>query len=339
MTDARFCVCVPARDEADRLPILLDALARQDVDGPIRVSILINNTVDDSVAAVARAQAAWGERLHLAVACHDLPPERAHAGTARRLAMEAGLARIDPDRGVLISTDADTRPPSDWISAMLRAIDAGLDIVGGRIVVDDADTRPPSDWISAMLRAIDAGLDIVGGRIVVDDAEPLAADMDAMQIKLDRYWACVRAIEDDIDPCRWDPAPRHGDHTGASLAILAPLYRAAGGVPAIPAGEDRALVEAAVAAGGRLGHPMSVWTRVSARTIGRATGGMADHMQALSVRVARGEPTFLPSFDQWRARAAWRRMRRDQPGGDAGVARDEPLLPPMRCDMPLGLDR
>jgi hypothetical protein len=307
MTDARFCVCVPARDEADRLPILLDALARQDVDGPIRVSILINNTVDDSVAAVARAQAAWGERLHLAVACHDLPPERAHAGTARRLAMEAGLARIDPDRGVLISTDADTRPPSDWISAMLRAIDAGLDIVGGRIVVDDA--------------------------------EPLAADMDAMQVKLDRYWACVRAIEDDIDPCRWDPAPRHGDHTGASLAILAPLYRAAGGVPAIPAGEDRALVEAAVAAGGRLGHPMSVWTRVSARTIGRATGGMADHMQALSDRVARGEPTFLPSFDQWRARAAWRRMRRDQPGGDSGVARDEPLLPPMRCDMPLGLDR
>jgi len=307
MTDARFCVCVPARDEADRLPILLDALARQDVDGPIRVSILINNTVDDSVAAVARAQAAWGERLHLAVACHELPPERAHAGTARRLAMEAGLARIDPDRGVLISTDADTRPPSNWISAMLRAIDAGLDIVGGRIVVDDA--------------------------------EPLAADMDAMQVKLDRYWACVRAIEDDIDPCRWDPAPRHGDHTGASLAILAPLYRAAGGVPAIPAGEDRALVEAAVAAGGRLGHPMSVWTRVSARTIGRATGGMADHMQALSVRVARGEPTFLPSFDQWRARAAWRRMRRDQPGGEAGVARDEPLLPPMRCDMPLGLDR
>ncbi|VXC49849.1 conserved hypothetical protein [Sphingomonas sp. T1] len=307
MTDARFCVCVPARDEADRLPILLDALARQDVDGPIRVSILINNTVDDSVAAVARAQAAWGERLHLAVACHDIPPERAHAGTARRLAMDAGLARIDPDRGVLISTDADTRPPSDWISAMLRAIDAGLDIVGGRIVVDDA--------------------------------EPLAADMNAMQVKLDRYWACVRAIEDDIDPCRWDPAPRHGDHTGASLAILAPLYRAAGGVPAIPAGEDRALVEAAVAAGGRLGHPLSVWTRVSARTIGRATGGMADHMQALSVRVARGEPTFLPSFDQWRARAAWRRMRRDQPGGEAGVARDEPLLPPMRCDMPLGLDR
>ncbi len=307
MTDARFCVCVPARDEADRLPILLDALARQDVDGPIRVSILINNTVDDSVAAVARAQAAWGERLHLAVACHDIPPERAHAGTARRLAMDAGLARIDPDRGVLISTDADTRPPSDWISAMLRAIDAGLDIVGGRIVVDDA--------------------------------EPLAADMNAMQAKLDRYWACVRAIEDDIDPCRWDPAPRHGDHTGASLAILAPLYRTAGGVPAIPAGEDRALVEAAVAAGGRLGHPMSVWTRVSARTIGRATGGMADHMQALSVRVARGEPTFLPSFDQWRARAAWRRMRRDQPGGDAGVARDERLLPPMRCDMPLGLDR
>ena len=307
MTKLGYCVCVPARNEGDRLPILLDALAQQDVAGPVAVAICINNTTDHSLAAVAGIQARWGERLHLSIACHDLSPEHAHAGTARRLAMDAGLARIDPDRGVLISTDADTRPPTDWITQILRAVGSGLDIVGGRIVLDEAEAPAPA--------------------IVT------------MRATLDRDWADVRAIEDAIDPCAWDTAPRHGDHTGASLAIVAPSYRAAGGVPRIPSGEDRALVENAVAAGGRLGHPMSVWTRVSARTTGRAAGSMAEHMQALEQRLARGEPTLVPSFDTWRARAAWRRSYRDRPGGPAAMVIDERALPPMRCDMALEADR
>lgn len=306
MTKLGYCVCAPARDEGDRLPILLDALAQQDVAGPVPVSICLNNTTDHSLAAVAGIQARWGERLHLTVASHDLAPDLAHAGAARRLAMDAGLARIDADRGVLISTDADTRPPMDWISQTLRAVRSGLDIVGGRIVIDEAEQPDPA--------------------IV------------AMRATLDRYWADVRAIEDEIDPCAWDAAPRHGDHTGASLAIVAASYRAAGGVPRIASGEDRALVENAVAAGARLGHPVSVWTRVSARTTGRAAGGMADHMRALEQRLSLGEPTLVPSFDQWRARATWRRAYRDRPGGTAAMVIDERALPPMPCDMALAVE-
>lgn len=307
MSNSRFCVCVPARDEADRLPILLDAIASQTVEGPIPIALCVNNTTDDSVAVLERARIWWKGRLDLMITCHDLPPHRAHVGTARGIAMDAGLARVVPNRGILISTDADARPPVDWIMRIVEAIDLGADMVGGRIMLDEMEAS---------------------------DAKILA-----IRDKLDRYWACVRAIEDEIDPYAWDLAPRHGDHTGASLAITASLYRKIGGVPAIPSGEDRALVENGIAAGGRLRHPMTVWTRVSARTAGRASGGMADDMRALEDRIARGAPTLVPSFDQWRARALWRRGLRDRPGGAALIAVEERDLPPMACDMPLALDR
>ena len=47
-----FCVCVPARNESARLPVLLDALAAQTIDGRISVAVCINNSDDDSVAVV-----------------------------------------------------------------------------------------------------------------------------------------------------------------------------------------------------------------------------------------------------------------------------------------------
>ena len=48
----RFCVCVPARNEKQRLPVLLAALAAQDYRGPIPVAVCINNSTDGSVEVV-----------------------------------------------------------------------------------------------------------------------------------------------------------------------------------------------------------------------------------------------------------------------------------------------
>ncbi|UVO50114.1 glycosyltransferase [Sphingomonas sp. SUN019] len=301
MSDRRFCVCVPARNEAARLPILLDALAAQTLPGPIAVALCINNSDDDSVAVVAEVSARHAPRLDVRIDECALALDVAHVGTARRRAMDAGLMLVE-GRGVLLSTDADCRPPSDWIAANLAAIAEGADIVGGRIVLDDA--------------------------------EPIAPDVVAMRARYDRYWAAVRAIEDAIDPSPHDPPPRHGDHTGASLAIDAVLYQAAGGVPAIACGEDRALVIAAVAAGGRLAHPMAVWTRVSARTVGRAAGGMAMAMAQLSDTIAHGEVPRVTGFDHWRRRATWRRDERARTGVAAMLAREE-RLPSMPADIEL----
>lgn len=304
MSERAFCVCVPARNEAARLPVLLAALAGQVVAGRIAVALCINNS-DDGSADIARGAAyRHADRIDLHVDDCVLPPATAHAGGARGRAMALGADVVG---------------------------------VGGVVLSTDADCRPPADWIAANLAALAAGAEMVGGQIVLDDAEPIAPAVTAMRARFDRYWAAVRTIEDAVDPVAHDPAPRHGDHTGASLAIDAALYRAVGGVPPIPTGEDRALVIAGMGAGGRLVHPLSVWTQVSARTEGRADGGMAAAMRDLADTIARDTTPRVPAFAHWRQRAAWRRRERAAQGIAAMLAAEE-RLPPMPADMDLPMD-
>jgi hypothetical protein len=298
-----FCVCVPARDEEERLPRLLDALAQQSVYGPIVVAICLNNCSDGSADVVAAAMDRHAGRLSIAIDIRDFPAELAHAGSARATAMAMGMKRLGDDGGVLIATDADARPPADWIAANLDAVAAGADIVGGRLVLDEDEAIPPA---------------IMRGRALWD-----------------RYWSLVRAIEDELDPCSWDLPPRHGDHTGGSLAMTCEIYRRSGGVPLLASGEDRALVEAAIIAGGRLVHPISVWTRVSARSQGRASGGMAEDMRRLAETTSPMRVPMAPGLDHWRERALWRRDLRQQPGGVGRVIEAERALPPMPHDVEL----
>lgn len=291
------------RNEVERLGTLLDALAGQDIAGLIPVVVTINNTTDGSVAQAFAAARRHVGRLALLIDDHVFEPGFAHAGSARERAMALGLERLGRDpEGVLISTDADTRPPQDWVRSNLAAITAGADLVGGRLVIDEA--------------------------------EPLDAGGAAIWAAWGEYWSRVRAIEDEIDPSASDPAPRHGDHTGASLAITLAAYEAAGGVPIVPTGEDRALVNAALSTGHRLVHPISVWTRVSPRFDGRAAGGMAEDMRRFLATAAEGRTPTAPGFDQWRERAIWRRQTRAQLGTAALLAA-EANMPPMVHDMPL----
>lgn len=301
---APFCVCVPARTEAARLGHFLAALAVQDLGGSIPVVLCINNSSDASIAVLRRCRSDYAGRLDIWLDHHVFPPPLAHAGSARRRAMDFGVELLDRAPGaVLLSTDADTRPPPDWIRQILCAVAAGADIVGGRLLIDED--------------------------------EPLPDALQRMLTLLDRYWAQVRDIEDAIDPRPWDLPPRHGDHTGASLALTVGLYRAAGGVPPVPCLEDRLLVGAAVAAGGRLVHPPSIWTRVSPRRDGRAADGMAAAMARFHAAAASGRPLMMPALEHWRRRARWRRALRAQPGGTMLIALQEPLLPPLPEDMAL----
>ncbi|AHE55952.1 glycosyltransferase [Sphingomonas sanxanigenens] len=295
-----FCVCVPARNEVDHIGTLIEALAAQTIASTIRVALCANNC-SDATADVARAVARRFGNIALAVDERSFDAPAAHAGSARRGAMDLGVEMLQDDRGLLISTDADCRPPPGWIAANLAAA-ADDHILGGRIDLD-----PQADAPIGILR---------------------------LRARFDRYWQQVREIEDGLDPRPWDPPPRHGDHTGASLALTAALYRRAGGVPLIATGEDRALVDAAVAVGGRLLHPPGVWIWVSPRTDGRAAGGMADVMRAWADAADEGAAVHVPHFDQWRSRAAWRRDRRVR-----GLGRElilaERRLAPMICDMAL----
>ncbi|SER56847.1 glycosyltransferase [Sphingobium sp. YR768] len=304
-----LCVCVPARNEGERIATLLDAIAVQSWPGIICVSIAVNNTTDDSLERIGEARTRHAGRLDIRAVVAEFPAALAHAGSARRLAMTEGLRSLSSlEAGILVSTDADVRPPVDWLSNIATAFGRGADLVGGRIVIDEEN-------------------------------EPLPPSVTQLQRAWDEYWSKVREIEDRIDPVIWDPAPRHGDHTGASLAIRAALYLACGGVPLLATGEDRALVQAAVAMGGRLAHPADVYVRVSPRTDGRAEGGMAAGMRALFKAAESKNPPMAPAFDHWIERATWRKSMRQRADGGANIAHHEACLPPMPHDMQLEAGR
>jgi hypothetical protein len=296
-----FCVCVPARNEAAHIGILIAALAQQDVERPVPVALCVNNSTDDTVGAAISAADRAGGAVQLKILECEFAPDLAHAGSARRCAMEIGADLLGEDDALLVSTDADCRPPWGWIAANLDAAAADH---------------------------------IVGGRIELDEEPEISPRLLSLKRRFDFYWQCVRNIEDTLDPQSWDPSPRHGDHTGASLAMTVSLYRRAGGVPLLSTGEDRALVAAAENAGGILIHPASVWTRVSARTLGRAEGGMAGDMRRWTEALETGITPMVPAFTHWRERAQWRRRLRAASCGGS-VAQAEQALAPMPCDMML----
>lgn len=289
-------VCIPARNEADRLPRLLASLAEQDcipLRSALRVVVLANNCTDGTEAAI-RALEASGALAPLALRLIEvrLAGAEAHVGTARRMALDAAAEWLAADgvpNGVLLTTDADARLPADWVGANLRALEAA-DVVGGRLVIDDDG-----------------------------EADPALA---ALHARIERYWAGVRRLEDILDPPPHDPAPRHGDHTGASLAVPVALYQAVGGLPPLPCGEDNALVGLLRARGARLRHCPAVRVMVSSRHQGRVSGGMATEM-ARRARVIGGEAYLLPEAAHWQAlilrRAALRRAFHLQPPARAAA--------------------
>ncbi len=236
-------VAIPARDEADRIVACLDALDAQSGAQLDAVVLLINNTTD-ATGAIAR-----GVRLRPGTALHvieiDLPPEQATAGHARQLAM-AAAAEIAGPRGVLLTTDADGQVDPDWLAATLAAIADGADAVAG--------------WVE--LHPIEWGQ--IPAKLHEDDARECAYD------------ALCDELHARLDPDPADPAPRHTQNSGASIAVTAAAYASCGGVPAIPSGEDRALIAALRRVDARVRHAPEVHVTVSGRTEGRSKGGMAD---------------------------------------------------------------
>lgn len=284
-------VAVPARNEEQRLPTLLAALNGQGWcrgNGPLAVIVVLNNCQDDTKARVLQAAPGFSN-LDLDLVEVHFPPRLAHVGSARRLAMDCAFASVpEPDRSVILTTDADAVPESGWVEANLRAVEAGADLVGGQLFGNREEEARLGPGFAAR-----AGAALAYSGLC------------------DRL-ACL------VDPLAHDPWPRHADHTGGSLAIRADLYRALGGLPAQPFREDLALVSKARAAGAKLVHPLDVRVEVSARLAGRAPGGMADCLKAWLRAEAEGTPLLVEDPERVLARCRLRRAIRELDG--TGVA-------------------
>ncbi len=239
----RAVIAIPARNEADDIGPCLAALAAQR-DAIFDGAVLCLNNCTDGTAAVVR-----GSAPSLPFPVHILepvfPPALACAGQARRMAMDHAAILAGP-AGVVLTTDADGRVAPDWLAANLAALRAGADAVAGRADIDPegAALIPPH------LHAIDA--------------------------RECAYAALLDEIRALLDPDPADPWPRHDEHSGASIAVTVAAYRRAGGMPPEKLAEDRAFFDALRQVDARIRHDSAARVTVSARTIGRAQGGMAD---------------------------------------------------------------
>jgi cellulose synthase/poly-beta-1,6-N-acetylglucosamine synthase-like glycosyltransferase len=278
-------VAVPARDEEERLPRLLSALAAQSwiAQGkrPLAVVVVLNNCTDAS-RDVARAAAALLPAivLHLVEVAFDVA--QAHVGSARRLALQRAGALVPAGTdGVLLTTDADAEPDPDWVHANLVALHEGADIVGGHIIGDPREEA------------------LLG---------PLFQERALRHLHYARSADRLAAL---IDPLPHDPWPRHQDHTGASLAVRKSVHDAVGGLPALPFREDLAFVSRVRAADYRLRHDPRVRVKVSARTEGRAPDGMADCLRHWLVAAEQGLPHIVEAPDSVLQRALRRHALRN----------------------------
>jgi GT2 family glycosyltransferase len=253
----RAIVAIPVCNEEDRLAACLASLVMQVslcgallCDASFGLVLLFNNCIDRSVAVARRHLERTG--LPVILAQVQLQGEQANAGWARGLALDLAALWLERRRsrdGILLTTDADSRVPNDWVAHNLAAIERGCDGVAGQVVLES------SEEASLPLALIHRGR--------IESA----------------YERALLALSARLDPLPHDPWPNHWTSSGASLAVTLRAYRAIGGLPLVACGEDRALVSALMHKDLRIRHDPNIKVVTSARLVGRAQGGTADAMR------------------------------------------------------------
>ncbi len=207
-----------------------------------------------------------------------------NAGRARRAAMAIALEAMPDDGGMIVSTDADSVPAPDWLSTNADGL-TKADVVAGQIVRRGGDASP-------------------------------------LQDRIEVYYDGLFALRRMIDPVPWEAPHVHHYTSGASLAFRTAAYRDLGGFEPLPSAEDARIVDRAHQMGLRVRRDAAVRVDTSARRVGRAVGGLADHLRRIDAGA--NQITMAHPADMvWRyrrqaaARAAW-----SQPGSLPALAAD-----------------
>jgi hypothetical protein len=278
-----FVVAIPVRDEEERLPACLRALARQfDRSGQpipptaVRVVLFANNCTDQSASLARKLGKCWA--LDDRVVEASLPLATAYAGAARRAAMdiaEAWLVAGGEWDGVILTTDADSQVAPDWIAENLAAFRAGAEAVLGRIDLDGEGELLP---------------DALHQRGALEDT----------------YERLLTELSWLLDPLEHNPWPHHATISGASLGLTRTAYCRVGRLPPVPLGEDKALIALLSRQDARIRYCPTAHVITSGRTNGRAPGGVAD---TLAIRSREPDAFCDDALEPFRtafARASWR---------------------------------
>jgi hypothetical protein len=164
---------VPARDEASRIAACIGALRRAADATPATVAVTIACDRCEDGTAEAAAHAIEGDHRFTVISGAWVSAGGARRAAARHalLAIEAELA----DTWVL-STDADTVVPADWIRTILDAAHNGVEAVAGIVELARDD-----DWSPAIDAAFSLGYDLGSGAHRHVHAANLAVRADAYE--------------------------------------------------------------------------------------------------------------------------------------------------------------
>lgn len=278
-------MAIPAKNEAALIVPCLKALATQSLPAD-EIVLVVNNTSDDTID-LARAMAdRLSSRLHIVNV--DLPPSQENAGFVRGIAMTRAQA-LAGSRGMILTTDADSVVPANWVERNASWLEAGYDAVCGRAIIDPIDERN------------------LPGHLVADDAAET------------RYGRILDEIDHWADPRHWNPWPRHREASGASIAVRAAVYTAVGGLPPLSSSEDRAFVARLEQRDCKIRYDPALRVLVSGRSVGRAEGGMAATIARRLIeqdewadnRLERPLAAFRRAVLRRQARAVWQRAEQD----------------------------
>jgi glucosyl-3-phosphoglycerate synthase len=233
--ELRSVVVVPAHDEEHRIAGCIEALGAQTVPPDQFEVILVLDGCTDRTARVAEGAA---RRCGLALSLVEGPGEG--AGAARRMGMDLAAERLlarGLEHGLIATTDADSRPATDWLDRQLAHVRRGARAIAGLIELDPDDVRTLAP-------------EVLHRR-----------ERDAAQ-RLQR----VRET---------DPSAAHHHFAGASIGVTAGVYRAVGGLEPVVALEDAVFAERLAGHGIAIVRADDVRVRTSARAIGRASRGLS----------------------------------------------------------------
>jgi hypothetical protein len=295
-----FVVAIPVKDEEERLPACLRALAHQhDRSGQpispalVRVVLFANNCTDQSASLGRRLGELWS--LDIRVVEASLPPGAGHAGAARRAAMdiaETWLAECGERDGVILTTDADSQVAPSWIAENIAAFEGGADAVLGRIDLDGEGKLLPE----ALHRR-----GALEGRYE--------------QLLTELTWL--------LDPLEHNPWPHHSTISGATLGVSRTAYCRVGRLPRVALGEDKALIAVLLRQDARIRYSPTIRVTTSGRIHGRAPGGVADTLAIRSKEPEAFCDEALEPFHTAFVRALWRgRLRRLHAAGRLAADQD-----------------
>ena len=259
--NCRVSVVVPVRNEEKDIPLTIESLALQTdgvglpLDPSVYEILILANNCSDKTVSIAEAMRDRYPFLQLHIIDLVLPPEDAFIGKVRQMVMDEAYRRfslVGLNNRIIASTDGDTSVANNWIAALIDEFDRGADAVGGRILTRRANQTEISSQVSLRyLRRVAHAY--------------LSAQIDCL-----------------LNPQPHDRWPRHFQFCGANMAVSAKMYAHINGIPLVRDEEDVALYRRLQRADAKVRHSLNVRVETSARSCGRATGGLSELLSAFS---------------------------------------------------------